>query len=206
MAEVQPGMSTLIGLFGVHQRRRRQLYTDGYSHVLVVFDTGLILVEAARWRDHIAAAAHRMPVPIPGKMVATALLRVAPGFDSLKGNIVKLRPLTPETLAAAYPHRVRRVWKDQIRSAVLKRGLRGDLKIEYASQRYGRPMELWFTISAWEDAQEVRAALSAMLGDRFRADRQSPLATAVDAVSAARTVHGIGDDLAGLRPPAPGGG
>jgi hypothetical protein len=147
-----------------------------------------------------------VPVPIPGKTVAIALLRIAPGFDSLKRNIVTLRPLTPETLAAAYPDRVRRVRKEQIRSAVLKRGLRGDLKIEYASQRYGRPMELWFTISAREDAQEVPAAMSAMLGDRFRADRKSPLATVVDAVSAAHPVHGIGDDLAGLRPRARGGG
>ena len=192
-------MSTVIGLFGVDQRRKRQLYADKYSHVLVVFDTGLILVEAARRRDYLAAALHRIPVPIAGRSLATALLRVTPKFGSLKRSIAELQPLTPETLAAAYPGRVRRVRKDQIQSAVLKESLRADLKIEYASETYGRPMELSFTISLTEDAEKVGAALSTILGDRFHIDGWSPLATVMDALSAARTANDVGHDLAPKR-------
>jgi len=198
-AKARSDMATFIGLFGVDQRRRRQLYTDKYSHALVVFDTGLVLVEAARWRDNLAAAAHRVPVPIPHRTIATTLLRVAPRFGPLKRSIAELRPLTPETLAAAYPRRVRGVWNDQIRSAVLKGSVRADLKIEYASDTYDRPMELWFTISLGEDAEELAAALSTTLGDRFRVDRRSPLAAVADAVSAARIAGDIVHDLAPKR-------
>ena len=192
-------MSQFIGLFGVDQRRRRQLYTDKYSHVLVVFDTELILVEAAPRRDYIAATAHRVPLPIPGRTAATALLRIAPKFGSLKRSIAELEPLTSETLAAVYPGRVRRVWKDQVQSAVLKGNIRADLKIEYESDTYGRPMELKFTISLTEDTEEVHVALSTMLGDRFRVARRSPLAAVMDALSAAHTANDIGHDLASTR-------
>jgi hypothetical protein len=189
-------MSQLIGMFGVDQRRRRQLYTDRYSHVLVVFDAGLILVEAARWRDYAVAAARRVPVPFPHRTATTTLLRLAPRYGSLKRSIAELRPLTPATLAAAYPDRVRRVRQSQIRSAVLKKGgFRADLRIEYESDTHGRPMELWFTVSATEDAEDVEAALSSMLGGRFRAEDRSPLAAVVDAVSAARTATDIAHDV-----------
>ena len=192
-------MSTFIELFGVDQRRRRQLYTDKYSHVLVVFDTELVLVEASRRRDYVAAAARRVPVPIPGRMLVMRLLRLAPKFGSLKLSIRELRPLTPAALAAAYPGRVGRVRKEQIQSAVLKGSLFADLKIEYASETYGGPMELWFTISLTEDAEEVRIALSRMLGDRFRADRRTLLPAVMGALSAARTANDIGHDLAPKR-------
>jgi hypothetical protein len=56
-------------------------------------------------------------------------------------------------------------------------------------------MELSFTISLTEDAEKLGAALSTMLGDRFRVDGRSPLATVVDAVSAVRTANDIGHDL-----------
>jgi hypothetical protein len=36
-------------------------------------------------------------------------------------------------------------------------GVRAGLEIEYASDTYGGPTELWFTISLTEDAEEVRA-------------------------------------------------
>jgi hypothetical protein len=192
----------VIGLFGVDQRRRRQLYTDKFSHVLVVFDTGLVLVEASRWRDYLAAAVHRAPLPVPHGKVTTTVLRGAPKFGSLKRSIAALRPLTPETLAAAYPGRVRRVWDHQIRSAVLKGDVRADLRINYASEQYGRPMELWFTISLTEDAGKVGAALSAMLGERLRVQRRSPLAAVKEAASALSTANDIGHDLA---PKHPGG-
>ena len=190
----------LLGLFGVDQRRRRQLYTDRYSHVLAVFDAGLVLVEAARWRDHAVAGARRVPVPFPHRTVTTTLLRVVPRFGSLKRSIAELRPLTPETLAAAYPGRVSRVRTDQSVAAVLRGRTRADLKIEYASGTYGRPMELWFTISLTEDAGAVAGALAAMLGDRFRVDDLGPLALVMDAVSALRTADDIAHDLAPKRP------
>jgi hypothetical protein len=189
-------VSTFIGLFGVDQRRRRQLYTDKYSHVLVVFDTGLLLVEASRLRDYLAATLHRAPVPVPHGKVTTTVLRVAPKFGSLKRGIAQLEPLTPETLAAAYPGRVRRVWSHQIRSAVLRGEIRADLKIDYASDTHGKPMELWFTVSLTEDAAELGAALSRMLGERFRVDRRSPLSVIKDAVSVLSTADHIGHDLA----------
>ena len=192
----QSDMSTFIGMFAVDQRRKRQLYTDKYSHVVVVFDTGLIVVEAAPVRDYLVATAHRVPVPIPGASVARSVLRLGPKFGPLKRSIAQLEPLTPETLAKTYPNRARRVWNDQIRSAVLKGGRRADLTIEYASDRYGAPMELWFTISLAEDARRVRALLATMLGDRFRVGRRGLVPTVVGAFSAARTVGDIGHDLA----------
>jgi hypothetical protein len=192
-------MSTFIGLFGVDQRRRRQLYTDKYSHVLILFDTGLVLVEASRWRDYLAAAAHRVPVPVPHGRLTTTVLRVTPKFGSLKRSIMELQPLRPETLAQAYPGRVRRVRNHQIRSAVLKGEARADLKIDYDSDEYGGPMELWFTVSLTEETAEVRSALSTMLGSRFRVERRSPLASVMDAVSALRAANDIGHDLAPKR-------
>jgi hypothetical protein len=198
-------MSTFIGMFAVDQRRKRQLYTDKYSHVLVVFDTGLILVEAAPVRDYLVATAHRVPVPIPHAPIARTVLRLGPKFGLLKKNIAQLKPLTPETLAASYPSRARRVWNDQIRSAVLKGSRRADLKIKYVSDKDSRPMELWFTISLAEDSKQVRATLATMLGDRFRVGRRGVLAAVTDALSVARTVgdfsHGLAERSEGYRSP-----
>ena len=192
---MKPEMSTFIGMFAVDQRRRRQLYTDNYSHVVVVFDTGLILVEAAPVRDYAVATSRRVPVPVPHAQLARTVLRLVPKFAPLKRSIAQLAPLTPETLAASYPNRARRVWNDQIRSAVLKGNRRADLKIAYASDRYSSQMELWFTISATEDPEPVRAALATMLGDRFSAHRRSVFSAVGDAFSAAGTASDIGQDL-----------
>jgi hypothetical protein len=188
-------MPTFIGMFAVDQRRKRQLYTDKYSHVVVVFDTGLILVEAAPMRDYFVAIVHRIPALIPHAPLARTILRLVPKFGRLKRSIAQLKPLTPETLAASFPSRARRVWNDQIRSAVLKGSRRADLKIKYVSDRHSTPMELWFTIPLAEDAEQVRAALATMLGDRFRVGRRG-VAAAIDAMSAARTVGDLGHDLA----------
>lgn len=193
-----PEMSTFIGMFAVDQRRKRQLYTDNYSHVIVVFDTGLILVEAAPLRDGAVVWTRRVPVPVPHAQLARTVLRLVPKFAPLKRTIAQLTPLTPETLAASYPNRARRVWNDQIRSAVLKGNRRADLKIAYASDSYGSQMELWFTISVTEDPEPVRAALATMLGDRFSARRRSVFSAVGDAFSAAGTTGDIGYDLAEL--------
>ncbi|HET9737501.1 MAG TPA: hypothetical protein VFP78_05220 [Solirubrobacteraceae bacterium] len=190
-------MSRFIGMFAVDQRRKRQLYTDRYSHVLVVFDTALILVEAAPVRDYGLAAWRRVPVPVPHATAARTLLRLTPRFGSLKKSIAQLGSLTPEILAAAYRTRARLVWNDRIRSAVLTGTRRADLKIEYESATYGRPMELWFTISFFEDGEQVRAALATTLGARFRAKRRNALAAVSDAWSPAQTAGEIGHDLAG---------
>lgn len=193
-------MSTFIGMFAVDQRRKRQLYTDKYSHVLVVFDTGLILVEAAPMRDYGVATWRRVPVPVPHATAARTLLRLTPRFGSLKRSIAQLgEPLTPESLAAAFPTRARLVWNDRIRSAVLTGNRRADLKIAYESETYSGPMELWFTISFFEQAEQVRAALATTLGDRFRTKRRNALAAASDAWSAAQTAGDIGHDLTGRR-------
>jgi hypothetical protein len=191
-----PEMSTFIRMFAVDQRRKRQLYTDNYSHVIVVFDTGLILVEAAPLRDDAVAWTRRVPVPVPHAQLARTVLRVVPKFAPLKRTIAQLKPLTPETLAASYPNRARRVWHDQIRSAVLKGNRRADLKIAYASDSHSRQMGLWFTISVTEDPEPVRAALATMLGDRFSAHRRSVFSAVGDAFSAAGTAGDIGQDLA----------
>lgn len=187
-------MSTFIGMFAVDQRRKRQLYTDNYSHVVVVFDTGLILVEAAPVRDYAVATTRRVPVPVPHAQLARTALRLVPKFRPLKRSIAQLEPLTPETLAASYPNRARRVWNDQIRSAVLKGNRRADLKIAYASDRYSSQMELWFTISVTEDPEQVRAALATMLGNRFSARRRSVRTAAGEVWSTAGTVGDIGYD------------
>ena len=191
-----PEMSTFIGMFAVDQRRKRQLYTDNYSHVVVVFDTGLILVEAAPLRDNAVAWTRRGPVPVPHAQLARTVLRLVPKYAPLKRTIAQLKPLTPETLAASYPNRGRRVWNDQIRSAVLKGNRRADLKIAYASDSYGSQMELWFTISVTEDPEPVRAALATMLGERFSAQRRSVFSAVGDAFSAAGTAIDIGQDVA----------
>jgi hypothetical protein len=191
-------MSTFIGMFAVDQRRKRQLYTDYYSHVVVVFDAGLILVEAAPVRDYAVATTRRVPVPVPHAQLARTALRLVPKFAPLKRRIAQLEPLTLETLAASYPNRARRVWNDQIQSAVLKGNRRADLKIAYASDTYSSQMELWFTISLTEDPRQVRAALATMLGDRFSARRRSVLTAAGEAWSTAGTANDIGHDLAEL--------
>ena len=192
---MKPAMSRFIGMFAVDQRRKRQLYTDNYSHVVVVFDTGLILVEAAPLRDNAVSLTRRVPVPVPHAQLARTVLRLVPKYAPLKRNIGQLEPLTPEKLAATYPNRARRVWNDQIRSAVLKGNRRADLKIAYASDTYSSEMELWFTISVTEDPEPVRAALATMLGNRFSAHSRSVFSAVGDAFSAAGTATDIGQDL-----------
>src|SRR4051794_10690225 len=101
-----------LGRFRIDQKRKRQLYTHGFPHVAVAFDVGLVLIETSRIRDYFVAAATRLPYPIPHAGLALRLARSVPTYSRVERIIDRLQSVDPESLAAAFPGRTRRVWND----------------------------------------------------------------------------------------------
>jgi hypothetical protein len=160
-----------LGRFRVDQKRKRQLYTHGFSHVAVAFDVGLLLIETSRIRDYAVAAASRIPSPIPHAGLGLRLVRSVPTYHSVERVIDELASVTPETLANAFPGRTRRVWTSQITKAVLRRTHPAQLHIAFNSERHGNDMELWLTVSRTQELDAVRGPMQSMLGDRFSETR-----------------------------------
>jgi hypothetical protein len=161
----------LLGRFRVDQKRKRQLYTHGFSHVAVAFDVGLLLVETSRVRDYAVAAATRIPSPIPHGALGLRLVRSVPTYRRAEQIIDDLESVTPETLASAFPGRTRRVWTTQITDAVLRRTRPAQLHIAFNSERHGNDTKLRLSISWTQELDAVRGPMQQMLGDRYSETR-----------------------------------
>lgn len=157
-------MATLIGMFRAEQLRERLLMRDSYALLVVAFDQGLVLVKASPKRDVAAAVFHRV-TPLIGHHAGQArrLIRLGPKFGHVEERVADINPLTPDSLAEAFPSRVWRIWNDQISSAILRRRP-GQLRINYRHDRYGDTVA-WLTPHS--EAGDVSRIMSAALGDRF---------------------------------------
>lgn len=160
-------MSTFIGTFRATQQRERLLRRNTYSHVVVVFDDGLILIEASPLRDAAAAAVHFVPVPLPHHIkIARHLLQIGPKYGHVEDNLSRLPALAPEAILAAFPGHVRGVDNERIHSATL-RSIPPELRIKYQG-RDGDRHQLWLKLPLFERVDRVASLVSAALGDRFR--------------------------------------
>lgn len=161
-------MPRLIGMFKADQQRERGLLRDDYSHLVVVFDVGLVLVEASPLRDASAAAIHHVPVPLPHHAKqARRLIRLGPKFSHVESKVAAIDQISPEGLAAAFPGHVTRLWNEQITSAVLRRYVR-QLRLRYRSQDHGGEMQVWLKLPLSARIDEVAGLMAATLGDRYR--------------------------------------
>lgn len=174
-------MSTFIGMFRASQQRERLLRRNTYSHVVAVFDDGLILIEASPVRDAAAAALHFVPVPLPHHvMLARHLLQLGPKYGHIEDKLSAPGSLTPEAILAAFPGHVRGVDDERIRSAVL-RPIPPEVRIKYEA-RDGNEHQLWLKLPLFEAVDRVASLMSAALGDRFR--QQSTSSGMLDAALA----------------------
>jgi hypothetical protein len=185
-------VATMIGMFRADQQRERRLTRDNYSHLVVAFDVGLVLLEASPIRDIAAAVVHRIPGAIAIHHVALKqtrrLMRLGPKYGHVEAIVLQTDPLTPEGLATAFPSHIRRLWSDQISSAVLRR-FPPELRLQYRSEVHQRDTEVWLKLPFWRRADrerldEVSRIMSVMLGDRYteQATTKGLLGAARDAI------------------------
>jgi hypothetical protein len=129
----------LIGIFHAGQRRERFLINSSYSHYVVVFRSGIALLESAHWRDLVSAVLRVASVPLEvGKALAITpqIIGDLQNGDSFLAKFVgsldetqvfdakqlsEFRDLTPAFLDQNFK-RVTGVSIEQITSAVLNRG------------------------------------------------------------------------------------
>src|SRR6201995_1042546 len=139
-------MSRFIGEFRANQQRERLLRKNTYSHVVAVFDDGLLLIEARPLRDAAGAVAHFVPVPLPHHiMLAKHLLRIGPKYGHIERKLSGLSSVTPEAILAAFPDHVRVAAVERIHSAVLWR-IPPQLRLRYRGTD-GAEHQLWLKLS-----------------------------------------------------------
>ena len=160
-------MDELLGVFQADQQRERRLRRDNYSHLVLVFDTGIIVNEASPIRDEIAAVLHRLPLPLPHHLhQAWRLFRLGPKYGTVESRISEIGAITPDELAKAFPEHVRGLDDEQIKSSVLRR-VPPELRIKYRSDHVGE-QQIWLKLPIFGDVDEVERIMSALLGDRLK--------------------------------------
>jgi len=179
-------MTELIGMFRADQKRERYGFRgrrsrNSYSHLVVVFDVALVLIETSPQRDRAAAIVHGIPgsIPIPlGPIHHIAVkqirhvIRLGPKASYFEAKVLQTTPLTPDGLDEAFPRRARALWNEQITSAILRRWP-PDLKIWYVDRR-GREMQLWLNLprlqfdQITQNVAEAAEIMSVALGSRLK--------------------------------------
>jgi hypothetical protein len=169
MVSEQGSVPRLIGVFRADQQRERLLLRNNYSHLVVVFDTGIVMVEATPTRDAVARAVN---VPfVPHLKLAKHLMQLVrldtTKFATAEATLTQIESPTPEEIAEAFPGHVRALDDAQIRSAVLRR-IPPELRIKYMSREYGRETQIWFKLPLLSSVDEVDRIVSEALGPRLR--------------------------------------
>jgi hypothetical protein len=142
----QPDRADLIGIFHAGQRRERALIHNKYSHYVIVFRSGIALLETAHELDQAVARIRNGTVALEfAKPFAAAFAPQAVDWvvtqlqngDSwvarfvgclsedtgeIDAKLAGLSDLTPALLDQTFPERATGVPIDQITSAVLNRG------------------------------------------------------------------------------------
>jgi hypothetical protein len=170
-----------LGAFDADQQRERLVLKNSYSHRIIVFDTGIALVEMAPVRDalraaikylalpaHLIASPHVKAAEQATQRVATALLALSPERRSASARLAAIQELSPESLAEVFPRHVTGLSTDQITSAVLRRIPPRELTIRYRQAADGLETELWLRLPSSGTADDAAELMSSILGPRFR--------------------------------------
>lgn len=112
--------STFVGTFRASQSRERLLRRNSYSQMIVVFNDGLVLVEASPLRD-AAAALRFVPVPFPDHTLARQLVRQGPKYGGHRPAAFRLRFDHARIGQRSLPELRTGLDEHQITSAVLRR-------------------------------------------------------------------------------------
>jgi hypothetical protein len=142
----QPDRADLIGKFHAGQRRERMLINNRYSHYVIVFRSGIALLETAHELDAVMAAIRNGSVALEvakpfatlfaaphlvdqviaqlqnGDSWVAKLVGCLSETGEVDAKLAGLRDLTPELLDQTFPERVTGVPIDEITCAVLNRG------------------------------------------------------------------------------------